>query len=220
MICNAKHPDAPETTCGRECLPDAGGNSGLRYFPHPGPCGEWTVNWQARSERLTVELDGARKALAAQREHSEELRVVAARAMEATRRLRDERSGEVWLWQGDGKDDPASLSCPVLMTADQVRALTAARDDARTLTAEVSQGVTHLPHADGEPCVRCERDALRDELRTTVNDDAALLARVASVVAAARAAPSACEVRVPPCGWCWRCRLRAALDAFDKETTP
>lgn len=40
-------------------------------------------------------------------------------------RLQRERNGEVWLWQGDGEDDVESLTCPVLMTADQVRALTA-----------------------------------------------------------------------------------------------
>jgi hypothetical protein len=32
---------------------------------------------------------------------------------------------DVWCWQGDGGDDPPSLSCPVIMSADTLRALVA-----------------------------------------------------------------------------------------------
>lgn len=35
--------------------------------------------------------------------------------------------GELWHWQGDGHDFPESLACPVVMTADTLRALIAAR---------------------------------------------------------------------------------------------
>lgn len=37
------------------------------------------------------------------------------------------RNGEVWHWQGDGYDFPDSLTCPVIMSADTLRALLAAR---------------------------------------------------------------------------------------------
>lgn len=41
----------------------------------------------------------------------------------SARRARD--SGEVWFWQGDGFDFPESLTCPVIVTADKLRALLA-----------------------------------------------------------------------------------------------
>lgn len=37
------------------------------------------------------------------------------------------RNGEVWHWQGDGHDFPESLACPVIMSAETLRALLAAR---------------------------------------------------------------------------------------------
>ena len=37
--------------------------------------------------------------------------------------LRRERQGEVWYWQGDGEDHLESLACPVLIEADDLRAL-------------------------------------------------------------------------------------------------
>lgn len=37
------------------------------------------------------------------------------------------RNGEVWHWQGDGHDFPESLACPVIMSAEALRALLAAR---------------------------------------------------------------------------------------------
>ncbi|WP_423173035.1 MULTISPECIES: hypothetical protein [unclassified Stenotrophomonas maltophilia group] len=37
------------------------------------------------------------------------------------------RNGEVWHWQGDGHDFPESLVCPVVMSAETLRALLAAR---------------------------------------------------------------------------------------------
>lgn len=33
--------------------------------------------------------------------------------------------GNVWFWQGDDQDNPLSLSCPVVMSADTLRAMTA-----------------------------------------------------------------------------------------------
>lgn len=45
------------------------------------------------------------------------------RIREERQRLRDERDGSVWIWQGDDEDHIESLVCPVLMSADQVRDL-------------------------------------------------------------------------------------------------
>jgi len=46
-------------------------------------------------------------------------------------------------------------------------------EDCRSYVAEIAQGVSHYPHDDGEPCVRCEHDTLQ--------------ARVAALEAALRA---------------------------------
>lgn len=40
-----------------------------------------------------------------------------------TATLRCERNGEVWIWQGDGEDHLESLTCPVLIRPEQLRAL-------------------------------------------------------------------------------------------------
>ena len=37
--------------------------------------------------------------------------------------LHRERQGEVWYWQGDGEDKLESLSCPVLIEAQDLREL-------------------------------------------------------------------------------------------------
>ena len=37
--------------------------------------------------------------------------------------LRRERDGEVWYWQGDGADHLESLTCPVLIEAEDLRKL-------------------------------------------------------------------------------------------------
>ncbi|HGM6719911.1 TPA: hypothetical protein ACKQC2_000731 [Stenotrophomonas maltophilia] len=44
------------------------------------------------------------------------------------------RNGEVWHWQGDGHDFPESLVCPVIMSAETLRALLAARQPVRSST--------------------------------------------------------------------------------------
>jgi hypothetical protein len=61
------------------------------------------------------------------------------RGLEAeNKRLRDIKlvrfNGEdCWLWQGDGFDYPDSLSCPVVMSADTLRALLANNDSPVTI---------------------------------------------------------------------------------------
>ena len=62
MICGAKHPELPETTCGRALdigHPSVTGDEGHALVPHDGPCGDWTVDFRARCERLARELAAA-----------------------------------------------------------------------------------------------------------------------------------------------------------------
>lgn len=47
------------------------------------------------------------------------------------------RNGEVWYWQGDGHDFPESLICPVIMSAETLRALLAARQPVGEPVGEV-----------------------------------------------------------------------------------
>lgn len=42
--------------------------------------------------------------------------------------LRRERQGEVWYYQGDGEDKLESLTCPVLIEAEDLRAIVQRRD--------------------------------------------------------------------------------------------
>ena len=44
---------------------------------------------------------------------------------------------------------------------EEVRQAEAERDDARSYAAEIAQGVSHYTHDKNEPCIRCERDALK-----------------------------------------------------------
>lgn len=43
--------------------------------------------------------------------------------------LYSERKGEVWCWQGDGEDHLESLTCPVLISAEALRAALAASSE-------------------------------------------------------------------------------------------
>ena len=69
----------------------------------------------ATIERLTRERDEARVGLGMElddrKKHLADLDLV-----------RTDTEG-VWRWQGDGHDDPASLSCPVVMSAERLREL-------------------------------------------------------------------------------------------------
>ncbi|WP_353949808.1 hypothetical protein [Stenotrophomonas maltophilia] len=69
------------------------------------------------------------------------------------------RNGEVWHWQGDGQDFPESLVCPVIMSAETLRALLAARQP-------VGEPVAWMTHHDepmlfptaAEAAAYCEDD--------------------------------------------------------------
>lgn len=60
----------------------------------------------------------------------------AVRQQELVTRLVEERGESVWLWQGDGGDDVQSLTCPVLMSADQARQMVSKREAAEAKLAE------------------------------------------------------------------------------------
>ena len=75
---------------------------------------------------------------------------------------------DVWRWQGDGHDDPASLSCPVVMSAETLRELVAARERVATLGTP-----TPLDLAVGEVCaVRLTGapDATSDDIMGNILD--------------------------------------------------
>jgi hypothetical protein len=80
---------------------------------------------QLLSERADVSdaLDGETDVSSDMGHQAAQLRRERDRYKSERDRLLRERSGEVWLWQGDGDDDVDSLACPVLMTAEQVRGL-------------------------------------------------------------------------------------------------
>ena len=56
---------------------------------------------------------------------------------------REKAKGNYWCWQGDGEDHLESLTCPVLVSAAQVRELLAARSKAFEEAAEAVKGL-HL----------------------------------------------------------------------------
>lgn len=76
---------------------------------------------------------------------------------------------DVWFWQGDELDDPASLTCPVVMTAETLRGmleriaqLEAVERAAREYLRETERCRTrHLYEEEMDPCERVLRQALR-----------------------------------------------------------
>jgi hypothetical protein len=56
---------------------------------------------------------------------NEELRRAAQEAETAKSNVKTAHAsrGDIWFWAGDGHDDPGTLSCPVVMSADTLRAI-------------------------------------------------------------------------------------------------
>lgn len=50
------------------------------------------------------------------------------------------------------------------MGSEREARLMAELEDARNYVAEIAQGISHYPHKETEPCVRCDRDKMRIEL--------------------------------------------------------
>jgi len=65
-------------------------------------------SWQQRAEKAEAELTARDRELENER---------------GRRRMAEQRvSGEVWYWQGDGEDHLESLTCPVIISAEAMRA--------------------------------------------------------------------------------------------------
>ena len=69
-------------------------------------------------EELTFKIEGFVEHL--------KIEEAARRKAEASLDMVKTSLDNVWRWQGDGYDDPATLSCPVVMSADTLRALQSA----------------------------------------------------------------------------------------------
>lgn len=65
-------------------------------------------------------------------------------AARAQLRLVSAGPADVWRWQGDGHDDPASLACPVVMSASTLREFVAARVRVTELESERSAALVLL----------------------------------------------------------------------------
>lgn len=110
--------------------------------------------WEAASDELSIDavVGDAREIIAAkdtqiatltkerdavvEHWHTEEARLL----RELTAR-RDCAEGNFWYWQGDGEDYPESLTCPVLIRAEDLRALLKERDDAVAALGEIRKEV-------------------------------------------------------------------------------
>ena len=93
----------------------------------------------AERERMAARVEEAERKL----DDVAALQRTTAADLDAARaQLRIVQAGreDVWHWQGDGRDDPASLSCPVVMSAETLRGLLAAPPPAAAgLLAAVEQ---------------------------------------------------------------------------------
>jgi hypothetical protein len=106
--------------------------------------------------RMQKERDACREAWAASQE---ELRVAQARLAAVTTSI-----DNAWKWQGGG-DDADSLSCPVVMTADDLRSALAAaaaegekRGEERGLARQVGYYYcAEHGHEQTEPCPECAK---------------------------------------------------------------
>lgn len=72
------------------------------------------------AEFLEVHADALRQQLAAEKARASELESQVYMRIDKVRVRQCERR-EVWIWQGDEYDHPESLTCPVIVPADQVR---------------------------------------------------------------------------------------------------
>lgn len=75
----------------------------------------------------------------------------------------------VWRWQGDGHDDPDSLACPVVMSADTLRGFVAERDRLQAMEkrviAVVAANGCDCDEGSDDPEDRCVAHRVEDALR-------------------------------------------------------
>lgn len=104
---------------------------------------EHAAAWSKVISEIAAERDARAKA---ERKAEEAFREVAA-GLERERALRAELAAVktdvdgVWLWQGDGRDHPESLSCPVVMSADTLREMVDARAKAEAKVANLRESI-------------------------------------------------------------------------------
>lgn len=102
-------------------------------------------------------------------------------AVRAQLRLVSAGPADVWRWQGDGHDDPASLACPVVMSPSTLREFVAAREMVAELEATNERlrkrASEHLDAAG----LRTLYDALEDD---NMHSAAAMVQRLANGAAA------------------------------------
>jgi len=66
----------------------------------------------------------------------------------------DKAEGQYWVWQGDGEDHPDSLTCPVLVPAEQVREWIFHQQEHEKAEAACAAVAGYV--ADDEECERCD----------------------------------------------------------------
>lgn len=97
---------------------------------------------------------------------------------------------ELWHWQGDGQDFPESLSCPVVMTADSLRALLKAATPQPAAPAQVagSEAWRDEVQAVAQMADAAARNAKYNDLANTMEDVAE---RLTKLIAAPASPPAA-----------------------------
>lgn len=91
------------------------------------------INVEVRySDNLTTDL-------AAARSENEKLRIESEKWRTKFLTQRDEANSNTWIWMGDGEDHPESLTCPVIMSADQLREFVAAKESEQRLRAALEE---------------------------------------------------------------------------------
>lgn len=109
-----------------------------------------------------------------------------ARAAEASRIRGRVLRAEVWFWQGDEYDNPDSLSCPVIMSADAVRELVGAREsEVHRLQLALGDAARAIPEVAGpvDHRIRTFRGEWSVRLLNLENRNIALEAEVARLKA-------------------------------------
>lgn len=78
-------------------------------------------------QEAAVHLESLLAELSRNRCLLEALETENVRVHQRNQRMRDYAHEAYWCWQGDGEDHPESLTCPVLMSAEDLRSLLADR---------------------------------------------------------------------------------------------
>jgi len=65
----------------------------------------------------------------------------------------------------DLRNHKFTVAGAVISLGERANELEKKLEDARSYVAEVAQGISHYPHADGEPCVRCGLEEAEESIR-------------------------------------------------------